>query len=65
MSVKLLAEHNLEFLSFKGGWSEYTLVIIQNEPHCWKSHITAQIIMSKLSCLFFSGYVVDVTAGET
>ena len=39
MSVKLLTEHHLEFLSLKGGWqgsSESTLVKI---PHCWKSII--------------------------
>ena len=38
MSVKLLTEHNLEFLSLKGGFagsSESTLVKM---PHCWKSH---------------------------
>ena len=43
MSVKLLAEHNLEFLSLKGGctcWSESTHVKM---PHCWKSHVMAQI----------------------
>ena len=43
MSVKLLTEHHLEFLSLKGGctgWSESTLVKI---PHCWKSHVVAQI----------------------
>ena len=40
MSVKLLTEHHLEFLSLKGGctgWSESTLVKI---PHCWKSPAT-------------------------
>ena len=38
MSVKLLTEHHLEFLSYKGGCtglSEFTLVKM---PHCWKSH---------------------------
>ena len=43
MSVKLLAEHHLEFLSFEGGCtgsSESTLVKI---PHCWKSHVAAQL----------------------
>ena len=43
MSVKLLTEHYLEFLSLKGGCtgsSESTLVKM---PHCWKSHVTAQI----------------------
>ena len=43
MSVKLLTEHHLEFLSLKGGcagWSESTLVKM---PHCWESHVTAQM----------------------
>ena len=42
MIVKLLTEHHLEFLSFKGGCrgsSESTFVKI---PHYWKSHATAQ-----------------------
>ena len=45
MSVKLLAEHHLEFLSLKGGCtglSESTLSLVKM-PHCWKSHVTAQI----------------------
>ena len=44
MSVKLLTEHNLEFLRFKRGYtgsSESTLVKM---PHCWKSHVTAHIL---------------------
>ena len=43
MTVKLLTEHHLEFLSLKGGctgWSESTLVQM---PHCWKSHVTAHM----------------------
>ena len=43
MTVTLLAEQYLEFLSLKGGCigsSESTLVKM---PHCWKSHVTAQI----------------------
>ena len=46
MGVKLPAEHHLKFLSLKGGCtgsSESTLVKM---PHCWKSHIAAQIMMS-------------------
>ena len=41
MSIKLLTEHHLEFLSLKGGYrgsSEFTLVRIL---HCWKSHVVA------------------------
>ena len=44
MTVKLLTEHHLEFLSFKGGCtgsSESTLVKM---PHCWKSHVTAHLV---------------------
>ena len=41
MSVKLLTEHHLEFLSLKGGLSKSTLVKM---PHCWKSHVMAHLI---------------------
>ena len=43
--VKLLTEHNLEFLSLKGGCrgsSESTLVKM---PHCWKSHAGAHFLL--------------------
>ena len=43
MTVKLLTELHLEFLSFKGGCtgsSESTLVKML---HCWKSHALAQL----------------------
>ena len=43
MTVKLLPEHHLEFLSFKGGCTgsfESTLVKM---PHCWKSHVVAHL----------------------
>ena len=43
MSVKLLTDHNLEFLSLKEsctGSSESTLVKM---PHCLKSHVRAHI----------------------
>ena len=54
MSVKLLTEHHLEFLSLKGGCtgsSESTHVEI---PHCWKSRVTAQ------NYLFQGGLTVGV-----
>ena len=47
MSVKLLTEQNLEFLSLKGvctGSSESTLVKM---PHCWKSHVVARLKSEK------------------
>ena len=43
MSVKLLTEQHLEFLSLTGGCtgsSESTLVKM---PHCWKLHVTAHL----------------------
>ena len=45
MSVKLLTDPHLEFLSLRGGCtgsSESTLVKI---PHCLKSHVAAHIII--------------------
>ena len=59
MLVKLLTGNHLEFLSLKGGCrgsSESTLVKM---PHCWKSHVTAQmyslsdlnIILDMFRCL--------------
>ena len=51
MSVILLTEPHLRFLSLKGctGSSESTLVKI---PHCWKSHATAHIVFD---CIFQGG----------
>ena len=46
MTVKLLTEHHVEFLSLKEGCtgsSEYTLVIM---PHCWKSRVAAQMVQA-------------------
>ena len=54
MSVKILVEHHLEFLSFKGGCiasSESTFVKMQ---HHWKSHVTAQLFNG------FAGKTSDV-----
>ena len=46
MSVKLLTEHFLEFLSLKGGCTgSYESTLIKM-PHCWKSHATAQFIIA-------------------
>ena len=45
MIVELLTEHYLVFVNLKGGCtgsSESTLVKM---PHCWKSHVTAHLIV--------------------
>ena len=41
MTVKLLTEHHLEFLSFKGGCIGSSESILVKMPRCWKSHVAA------------------------
>ena len=43
MSVKLLTEHHLEFLSLKGGCTGLSESIHVKMPHCRKSHVAAQM----------------------
>ena len=43
MTVKLLTEHHMEFLSLKGGCIGSSESILVKIPHCWKSHVAAQI----------------------
>ena len=43
MSVKLLTEHNLEFLSLKGGFAGSTESTLVKMPNCWKSRVMAQL----------------------
>ena len=44
MSVKLLTEQHLEFLSLKGGYTGSSESMPVKIPHCWKSHVTAQLL---------------------
>ena len=55
MSVKLLTEQNLEFLSYTGS-SEYTLVKM---AHCWKSHAAAQMAFLSLNIVHVLAKSVD------
>ena len=48
MTLKLLTEHNLEFLSLKGGYTGSSESIHIKIPHCWKSHVTANLTLSNL-----------------
>ena len=43
MDIKLLTEHHLGFLSFKGGCTGSAESTLVKMPHCWKSHATAQM----------------------
>ena len=63
MIVKLLTEHNLEFLSLKGGprgSSESTNIKM---PHCWNSHATTHIFCTKLlHAYLLYVYILDISA---
>ena len=44
MSVKILTEHHLEFLSLKGGLTGSSEPSLVKMPHCRKSHVAAQFL---------------------
>ena len=43
MTVKLLTEHHLEFLTLKGGCTGSSEPTLVKMPHCWKSHAAAYL----------------------
>ena len=43
MRVELLTEHHLGFLSLKGGCTGKSGSTPVKMPHCWKSHVVAQL----------------------
>ena len=45
MTLRLLTEHNLEFLSLKGGITGLSDSTLVKMPHCWKSHVTAHVLV--------------------
>ena len=45
MTVKLLTEHHLEFLSLKGGCSCLSESTLVKMSHCWKSHVAVQLLL--------------------
>ena len=45
MSVKLLTERHLEFLSLKGGGRVLSKSTLVKMSYCWKSHAAAQLIV--------------------
>ena len=47
MSVKLLSEHNLEFISLKVGCTGSSESTFVKMPHCWKSHVTAHMRLNE------------------
>ena len=45
MNIKLLTKQHLEFLSLKGGCKASSESVLVKMPHCWKSHVVAQIFL--------------------
>ena len=48
MIVKILTGHHLEFLSLKGGCTGSPESSLVKMPHCWKSHVAAQMLFTYL-----------------
>ena len=44
MTLKLLTKPHLRYLSLKGGCTGSPVSTLVKMPHCWKSHVTAQLI---------------------
>ena len=63
MTVKLLTEQHLGFLSLKGGCtgsSESTFVTV---PHCWKSHVTAQLYFRDIGKVTYKCFTIISDVG--
>ena len=60
MNFKLLTEHHLEFFSLKEGCIGSSESIHVKMPHCWKSHVTAQLVFVTFTILvaFYVMYIV-------
>ena len=47
MIVKLLTEHNFDFLSLKAGYTDSSESTLVKMSHRWKSHALAQIFIPR------------------
>ena len=45
MTVELLTEHHLEFLSLPGGCTGFSEATLVKMPHCWKSYVVAHLTL--------------------
>ena len=52
MTVNLLTEQHLEFLSLTGGCTGLSESTLVKMPHCCKSHITAHMFHFEYCCLW-------------
>ena len=46
MTVKLLTEQHLVFISFTGGCTGSSEFALVKMPHCWKSHVAAHMTLN-------------------
>ena len=49
MSVKLLAEHHMEFLGLKAGCTGSSVSTLAEMPDCWKSYVAVHLALLVLS----------------
>ena len=61
MSIKLLTEHNLEFLSLKGGCTGSSETTLVKMPHKWKSHAVAHLYES-IMCMTHNEHFHSLTS---
>ena len=59
----LLTEHHLEFVSLKVGGTGRFESTLSKKPHCWKSHVAAQIRNHKSSCKLRPEMTIRVMSG--
>ena len=60
MTLKLLTEHHLEFLSLKGGFTGSSESALVTMPHCWKSHVMAHNMIWVLNEMVLSSTHIDI-----
>ena len=61
MTVKLLTEYNLGFLSLKEGYPGSYVYIHVKMSHCWKSHVMAHFIAYSSLCTTTTGLSIVLT----
>ena len=54
LTVQLLTELHLKFLSLKGWCSGLSMSTLFKMPHCWKSHVTAHIFQLLAMAFYIS-----------
>ena len=65
MTVKLLTEHHLEFLSLKGGCTGSPECTLVKMPHCWKSHVVAQFSCDEENSPVCPLFTIDMLTFDT